>query len=64
MGVPPVRIEFLTTVSGVDFAPCWASREVTVIDEVPINMIDVISLKINKKASGRLKDLNDLKNIP
>ena len=30
------------------------------MDDLPINVIDMDSLKINKQASGRLKDLNDL----
>ncbi len=27
MGVPPIRIELLTSVSGVDFAECYNARE-------------------------------------
>jgi hypothetical protein len=29
-----------------------------------INIMDLYNLKINKKASGRLKDLADLDNLP
>ncbi|MGH2586905.1 MAG: hypothetical protein ACRDJE_18480, partial [Dehalococcoidia bacterium] len=32
MGVPPVRIEIATTISGVDFADCYAARVVDVLD--------------------------------
>ena len=64
MGVPPFRLEILTTISGVQFAECYAERVVDSIDGVEINIIDLEHLKINKKASGRYKDLNDLANLP
>ena len=63
MGVPPFRIEVLTTISGVDFAECYAHRTIEMFDDVPVNLISLKHLKINKKASGRLKDLNDLEHL-
>ena len=63
MGVPPFRIEVLTTISGVDFSECYAQRTIEVFDDVPVNLISLKHLKINKKASGRLKDLNDLEHL-
>ena len=64
MGVPPMRIELTTTISGVDFEECYAARVVAELDGVKVNLIDLKHLKINKKASGRYKDLNDLENLP
>lgn len=64
MGVPPVRIEIATTISGVDFAECHAARVVDVLDGVEVNLIDLAHLKINKRAAGRHKDLDDLENLP
>lgn len=64
MGNPPLRIELLTDVSGIHFAGCWPRREVIELDGIPVNIIDIQSLKANKQASGRLKDLNDLENLP
>ena len=63
MGLPPVRIEILTTISGVSFAECYAERQVDVLDGVEVNLISLAHLKVNKKASGRYKDLNDLENL-
>lgn len=63
MGVPPLRIELLTTISGVTFDRCYAERITEVIDEVEVPIINLQHLKQNKKASGRHKDLNDLKNF-
>jgi predicted nucleotidyltransferase len=63
MGVPPVRIEILTTISGVSFEECYAARQVDVLDGIEVNLISLDHLKVNKKASGRYKDLNDLENL-
>jgi len=64
MGVPPMRIEILTTISGVTFAECYKERIVDEIGGVEVNIINIEHLKVNKKASGRHKDLDDLENLP
>ena len=64
MGVPPIRIEVLTTISGVQFAACYAERIVATIDEVDVNLISLYHLKVNKQASGRYKDLDDIEHLP
>ncbi len=64
MGNPPLRIEILTTISGLEFAEAYARRIVDVIDGVPGLFISADHLKINKRASGRTKDLADLDNLP
>jgi predicted nucleotidyltransferase len=63
MGVPPLRIEVLTSVSGLEFPKAFQNRLVAEIDGVPINLIGVADLKTNKKASGRHKDLADLEQL-
>lgn len=63
MGVPPLRIEVMTTVSGVDFDTCYRDRVEELIDGVPVQFIDRRNLLINKKAAGRNKDLADLDNL-
>jgi hypothetical protein len=63
MGVPPLRIEVLTSISGVDFAECFKKRTIDEIDGVPISVISLDDLKANKQASGRLKDLSDLEQL-
>jgi len=64
MGVPPVRIEIATTISGVDFAECYAQRVEDQLDGVQVKLIDRDHLKRNKKASGRHQDLADLEHLP
>ena len=64
MGVPPFRLEILTTIDGVSFPDCYSERTHVVLDEVEVDLISLRDLKTNKKASGRLKDLSDLENLP
>jgi predicted nucleotidyltransferase len=64
LGVPPVRIEIATTISGVNFSECYAERVTDVLDGVKVNLISLNHLKANKKASGRHQDLADLENLP
>jgi hypothetical protein len=63
LGYPPARIDLLTTVPGVEFETCYASRVQVEIDNVTINFIDLDNLKRSKRASGRLQDLADLENL-
>ncbi len=60
MGMPPIRIEILSDIDGVNFKDSFNKKIVDEIDGIKVNLIDLQSLKINKKASGRLKDLSDL----
>ena len=64
MGIPPMRIEISTGISGVNFDECFAERVIDEIDDVEVNIISLRHLRINKKAVGRFKDLNDLENLP
>jgi hypothetical protein len=64
MGVPPVRIEILTSVSGVEFESCYAEKDVIRIEEILVPVISLARLRQNKAASGRAKDLADLENLP
>jgi len=64
MGVPPVRLELTTSISGVEFEECYQDRVIDKLDGIEVNLISLKYLKINKKASGRYKDLNDLENLP
>ncbi len=64
LGIPPVRIEIATTISGVDFDECYAERVKDTLDGVPVSLISLKHLKLNKKASGRHQDLADLEHLP
>jgi hypothetical protein len=64
MGVPPMRIDLLTSASGVRFSDCSARDLVRNLDGVDVRIISLADLRANKQAAGRLKDLNDLENLP
>jgi hypothetical protein len=64
MGHPPLRIEILNSVSGLSFDSAWENRIGEVWDGVPVSLISLEDLRTNKLASGRLKDLADLENLP
>ncbi len=64
MGVPPVRLEVITSASGVDFNECYSTREVIEIDGILINFISLQDLKKNKRSAGRHKDLEDIDHLP
>ncbi|MBM4176576.1 MAG: hypothetical protein FJ213_10465 [Ignavibacteria bacterium] len=50
IGVPPLRLEILTTVSGLNFSDCFPTRTIDVLDEVEVNFIGLEQLKVNKRA--------------
>jgi hypothetical protein len=64
MGIPPVQIDIVTRVGGVDFAQCFARRTVLLLEGVEVNLISLDDLKTNKRAVGRPKDLDDLEHLP
>ncbi len=63
MGVPPLRIEVIKSISGLDFEECWPRRAFLDVDGLAIPMISLADLKKNKQASGRNKDLADLEEL-
>ncbi len=64
MGLPPFRIEILTSVSGLEFDDVYPDREIELWGDVEIAILDLQNLKINKRAAGRHQDLDDLDNLP
>jgi predicted nucleotidyltransferase len=64
VGMPPLRLEVFMDIDGVDFADCYAAREVADLDGLPVNLISLRHLRINKRATGRHKDLDDLEHLP
>jgi hypothetical protein len=60
MGVPPARLEILTSIDGVDFAECYARRLVIPYEGLILSVIGYEDLRRNKLASGRARDTADL----
>lgn len=64
MGFEPMRLEIFTRIPGVQFAECYERRIFVKIGRMQVPFIGLEDLKANKKASGRLKDLQDLEELP
>lgn len=60
MGLPPSRIDIITEIDGVEFEEAWKKRNTIEYKESLIPLIDKHLLLVNKKATGRPKDLNDV----
>ena len=64
MGREPMRLEVINDIDGVTFAECYEHRVVARTKNLRINFIDLAHLRRNKRASGRAKDLEDLRRLP
>lgn len=64
MGMPPLRIEILQSISGVTFDACWPNRVTFEDGDISVPMISLQDLKANKRATGRSKDQLDVENLP
>lgn len=63
MGYPPLRIEVLTGISGLEFNTAYKNKVFFKVEDLEIPTISLEDLKTNKKASGRSKDKDDLENL-
>lgn len=63
LGYEPVRIDIMTSVTGLTFSEVYQKAEKIILDEVVVTMIDLESLKKNKLFTNRNKDLGDLENL-
>lgn len=62
-GLPPFRIDIMTSISGVTFEAAWNERVEGRIEGVLVPIIGRDSFIKNKRASGRKKDLADLESL-
>lgn len=60
LGRAPLRIDVMTSPSGVEFGPCYAQRMEVDVSGLVLSVIGLECLRANKRASGRPQDLVDL----
>lgn len=60
IGVPPRRIDLLTTLDGLDFDAAWQRRTHVDVEGLRVPVISRADLIRNKKAVGRPQDLADV----
>ncbi len=63
IGIAPVRIDVLTTITGVEFTDAWRNRVESTFFGIPVHFISLRDLITNKQASGRSTDLEHLEHI-
>ena len=61
MGVPPIRINVITSIDGVTFDEAWPSRIESKFADQLVPVLSRADLIRNKRASGRPQDLLDVK---
>lgn len=59
MGAPPVRVDILMGIPGVEFEPAWERRVKVDFEDLPVLFISREDLIVSKLASGRPQDLID-----
>ena len=63
MGEPPVRIDIMMSIDGVDFTNAWPNRLEGDFDGIPAMFIGREDLLVAKNAAGRPQDLLDIASI-
>ena len=63
MGLPPRRIDILTSISGVDFTEAWPNRTEAAFGSVTVPVLGADDLIRNKTQTGRSKDLVDAEEL-
>jgi hypothetical protein len=60
LGYPPLRIDILNAISGVNFDDAYKDRVTGKYDDLLVSFINISDFIANKQASGRSKDLGDI----
>jgi len=63
MGVPPVRVDVIMGIPGVQFEECWNRRVVVDFDGMDVIFISKQDLIASKRAAGRPQDLLDVDSL-
>lgn len=63
IGYPPLRIDILNEIDGVNFNDAYPNKQVIDIDGLPVNYIGLDDLIKNKQVSGRQQDLADVNTL-
>jgi len=63
LGLPPNRIDILTSVESLTFDACWPRAVVSTYGGVPVRYLGKDDLIRNKRAVARPQDLEDVRNL-
>jgi predicted nucleotidyltransferase len=56
IGIEPVRVDILTSVTGLEFGSAWRRRKVVDFDGEPVPVVSREDLLASKEAAGRRRD--------
>ncbi|MEO8887406.1 MAG: nucleotidyltransferase [Mucilaginibacter sp.] len=60
LGYPPLRIDILNNISGVEFDDAYPNKINGEVDGLNVNFINISDFIKNKETTGRQKDLGDI----
>jgi predicted nucleotidyltransferase len=63
IGYPPLRIDILNSIDGVDFKDAYENRQQVDLDGLMVIYIGLREFIKNKEASGRPQDLSDISDL-
>ena len=63
IGIEPNRIDIVTEVKGLTFESAWKRRVQSSYGDVPISILGLDELLLNKEAVGRPQDLLDVESL-
>ncbi|MEP7141271.1 MAG: hypothetical protein ABI707_00310 [Ferruginibacter sp.] len=63
LGYPPVRIDILNDLNGIDFDLAFNNKRLVNMNGIPTNFIGYNELLTNKERAGRDQDLLDIKKL-
>ncbi|HTD99419.1 MAG TPA: nucleotidyltransferase [Mucilaginibacter sp.] len=63
IGYPPLRIDILNEIDGVNFKDAYPNKLIIDVDGLLVNYIGLDDLIKNKQASGRHQDISDINEL-
>jgi hypothetical protein len=60
LGLPPVRVDLITSLTGVSWEEAWTGRVAAHYGDIPVQYIGRDEFVANKRSTGRSKDMVDL----
>jgi hypothetical protein len=63
IGVAPRRIDILTSIDGLKFEEAFTRSVIINIEGIPVHVLSIPDLIVNKSSTGRLKDLVDVESL-
>ena len=63
LGVPPVRIDILTELTGIQCGDAWPDRDKGSFGDLEVNFTGRDAFIANKRATARTRDLADIEGL-